>query len=189
MVEEIANKFEAAITKGFINIIVLSILEKMPTHGYRIKKEIEQRTLGIWVPSDSTIYTNLKKMTEDGLIKFKEEAEGEKIRKVYRLTLKGKTILKILLRRHKRIINAVDSLISSVLSEDEFRDLAFTFNNTQYFIPTGLALENVSENMSKNEKIEYLEHQKKQFIIAIGILNTVIGNIDSMLLKIKKENE
>jgi len=43
--------------------------------------------------------------------------------------------------------------------------------------------------MSKNEKIEYLEHQKKQFIIAIGILNTVIGNIDSMLLKIKKENE
>lgn len=188
MVEEIANKFESAITKGFINILVLSILEKTPAHGYKIKKEIEERTLGIWVPPDSSIYTCLKKMTEESLIKYKEESEGERVRKVYKLTLKGRTLLKILLRRHKRIKNAVNSLISSVLSEDEFRDLVFTFNNTQYFLPTNFAIDNLSKNMTLDEKTNYLEHQRNQFSLAIGMLENIIENINSILSKIRKNN-
>ncbi|MBY9006557.1 MAG: helix-turn-helix transcriptional regulator [Candidatus Lokiarchaeota archaeon] len=189
MIEEIANKFESAITKGFINILILSILEKTPTHGYKIKKEIEERTLGIWVPPDSSMYTSLKKMTEDGLVKFKEESEGERVRKVYKLTLKGKSILRILLKRHKRIKRALDSLISSVLSKDEFKDLVFTFNNTQYFLPTNFAFDNQSKDMEKIDKINYLEYQKKQYFSAIGLLKNIIKNIDTTLLKIKKNND
>ena len=42
MVEDIANKFESAITKGFINILILSILEDTPAHGYKIKKNYKK---------------------------------------------------------------------------------------------------------------------------------------------------
>ncbi len=189
MVEEIANKFEGAITKGFINILILSILEQSPSHGYKIKKEIEDRTLGIWVPPDSSIYTSLKKMTEDGLIKYKEESEGERIRKVYKLSLKGRTILRILLKRHKRIKKALDSLILSVLDKDELENLIFTFNDTQYMLPTNFALDNLSKDMAKDDKIKYLENQKIQYSHVITILKNAIENINVKLSNIEQDND
>ena len=47
MVEEISDKFERAMKKGFISTLVLLVLENKPTHGYQIIKEIEERTLGM----------------------------------------------------------------------------------------------------------------------------------------------
>ena len=106
MVEEIADKFQQAIIKGFINIIILSTLDKGPSHGYKIKKEIENRTLGMWIPADSTLYTDLKKMTNDGLIKFIKQTEGERTRKIYELTDKGRKTLSSIVKKEKRMINS-----------------------------------------------------------------------------------
>ena len=70
MAEKIAEKFENAMKTGFISALILIVLEKNPSYGYKVGKEIEKRTLGLWDPPTSTIYTVLKVMTEKGMIKF-----------------------------------------------------------------------------------------------------------------------
>ena len=62
MAEKIAEKFESSMKTGFISSLILIVLEKNPSYGYKIGKEIEKRTLGIWNPPSSTMYTVLKDM-------------------------------------------------------------------------------------------------------------------------------
>ena len=64
MAEKIAEKFENAMKTGFISSLILIVLERKPSYGYKIGKEIEERTLGIWNPPSSTMYTVLKDMTK-----------------------------------------------------------------------------------------------------------------------------
>ena len=54
MVEEITDNFEKAMKKGFLSILILAVLEKNPTHGYKILKQIEKKTLGVWKPPSSS---------------------------------------------------------------------------------------------------------------------------------------
>ena len=63
--------------KGFISTQILLILEKEPCHGYKIGKAIEERTLGVWTPPASTLYTVLNYMHEHELIACTEDQEGK----------------------------------------------------------------------------------------------------------------
>ena len=71
MEEKIAKQFENAMKTGFISSLILNVLEKNPSYGYKIGKDIEKRTLGIWDPPSSTMYTVLKDMTKKQLISFR----------------------------------------------------------------------------------------------------------------------
>jgi DNA-binding PadR family transcriptional regulator len=113
MVENIANKFERTMKKGFINIFVLLVLNKEPTHGYQIKKLIEQRTLGVWSPTDSTMYTVLKDLRDKDLIKQQKTRDPDDSKKVYELTLKGKETLDLLLQKEREIRESMRSIIFS----------------------------------------------------------------------------
>ena len=88
MAEKIAEKFENAMKTGFISALILIVLEKNPSYGYIIGKEIEKRTLGIWDPPSSTIYTVLKYMTEKKLIAFTEKQVEGRNRKIYEVMMK-----------------------------------------------------------------------------------------------------
>ena len=81
--EKIADKFKNAMKTGFISSLILIVLEKNPSYGYKIGKEIEKRTLGIWNPPSSTMYTVLKGMTTKQLITFKEQQVEGRNRKIY----------------------------------------------------------------------------------------------------------
>ncbi len=113
MIENIADKFERTMKKGFVNIFVLLVLNKEPTHGYQIKKLIEQRTLGVWSPTDSTMYTILKDLREKNLIKQKKPQDPENSKKVYELTKKGKDILGLMLKREKEMRESMRTIIFS----------------------------------------------------------------------------
>ncbi|MFX1323431.1 MAG: PadR family transcriptional regulator [Promethearchaeota archaeon] len=111
MVENIANNFERTMKKGFINIFVLLVLNKEPTHGYQIKKLIEQRTLGVWMPTDSTMYTVLKDLRDKDLIQQKETQDPDDSKKVYELTKKGKETLDLLLQREREIRESMRTIL------------------------------------------------------------------------------
>ena len=96
MAEEIAEKFENAMKIGFISALILIVLEKNPSYGYKICKQIEERTLGIWNPPSSTMYTALRDMTRKGLIDFSEKQVEGRNRKIYAVTPRGKETLKIM---------------------------------------------------------------------------------------------
>lgn len=118
MAEKIANKFEKTMKKGFVNIFVLLVLNKEPTHGYQIKKLIEERTSGFWSPSDSTMYTILNKLRDKGLIKLSDQ-DPEDTRKVYELTKKGKDTLKLMIEREREMRDSMRAILFSTTDIDD----------------------------------------------------------------------
>ncbi|MFW9897538.1 MAG: PadR family transcriptional regulator [Candidatus Thorarchaeota archaeon] len=133
MVENIADKFERTMKKGFVNIFALLVLNKEPSHGYQIKKLIEQRTLGFWTPTDSTIYTVLKDLRDKELIKQQETKDQDDSKKVYELTEKGKETLELMLKKEREMRESMRTIIFSTSEDtDEFLE-----DSIQNFILNG----------------------------------------------------
>ena len=113
MIEEISNKFEKAMKKGFISTLILLVLKKESSHGYQIKKAIEERTLGVWAPPDSTIYTILKDLREKNLIKLLEQQKVEDSKRIYEITPEGKETLDIMMKKQNEMRESMRAIITS----------------------------------------------------------------------------
>jgi PadR family transcriptional regulator AphA len=73
---------------------ILTLLETEEGSGYDLLKRFKQRLGFFWNASHQQIYLQLKKMSEDGLIKFDlETQQGRPDRKVYHVTPTGKQVL------------------------------------------------------------------------------------------------
>ena len=181
MLENMADDLEDSMKKGFLNIISLSILGEKPSHGYKIKKNIKKNTYGIWTPPDSSLYTTLKQMTQNGLIMFTEKLKGAKIRKVYHLTQKGKKLLKIISKRRSRIINSIISLLISILPYDESKNEDIT--KSQLYLLNNSLLENLPDE----KKIKIMMEQKvmisQQMEFFAQYIENLNANIDKMTNK------
>ena len=153
--EKIAEKFENAMKAGFISSLILIVLEKNPSYGYKIGKEIEKRTLGIWDPPSSTLYTVLKDMTKKQLITYKEQQVEGRNRKIYEITPKGEATLKLMLEKHKVIEESFETLKTAFLG-DEKGVLPKGFHKIG---PLKLMLTRLDEKSDK-EQLEFLELQK-----------------------------
>jgi DNA-binding PadR family transcriptional regulator len=119
MVENIAAKFEKTMKKGFVNVFVLLVLNKEPTHGYQIKKLIEERTFGVWTPTDSTMYTILKDLRDKDLIIQRNPQDPDDSKKVYELTQKGKTMLDLMLQKEREMRESLRAIILSTTDTDD----------------------------------------------------------------------
>ena len=119
LVENIANKFERTMKKGFVNIFVLMALKREPTHGYQIKKLIEQRTFGFWAPTDSTMYTILKDLKDKNLIKLSANQDPSESKKIYELTERGVETLDLMIHKEAEMRESMRSIISLVTDEDD----------------------------------------------------------------------
>ncbi|MFX0105286.1 MAG: PadR family transcriptional regulator [Candidatus Hodarchaeota archaeon] len=155
MTEKIVEKFENAMKSGFISSLILIVLEKNPSYGYKIGKEIEKRTIGIWDPPSSTLYTVLKDMTKKQLITYKEQQVEGRNRKIYEITPKGKTTLKLMLEKHKIIEESFETLKTALLG-DEKGALPKGFHKIG---PLKLMLTRLDKKPEK-EQVEFLELQK-----------------------------
>lgn len=155
MAEKIAEKFENAMKSGFISSLILIVLERNPSYGYKIGKEIEKRTLGIWDPPSSTLYTVLKDMANKQLITYKEQQVEGRNRKIYEITPKGKATLKLMLEKHKVIEESFETLKTALLG-DEKGVLPKGFHKIG---PLNLMLTRLDEKSDK-EQLEFLELYK-----------------------------
>ncbi|MCX5496943.1 PadR family transcriptional regulator [Kaistia dalseonensis] len=77
------------VADGDLRLIVLSLLEKTPRHGYDVIKAIEELTSGSYSPSPGVIYPTLTFLEEAG--QATATTEGNK--KVYAITDAGKAHL------------------------------------------------------------------------------------------------
>lgn len=80
------------VLKGLIEGLVLHAIEREPTHGYGILKEIEE-SLGE-APNKNQVYPLLQRMEEDGLIRSEEVSEDTRTKQVYHLTRDGESRLR-----------------------------------------------------------------------------------------------
>jgi len=81
---------KSLVCKGDFKILVLSVLQDRPMHGYEITKVIQERAHGIYRPSPGAVYPTLKALLDRGMVKVTEQER----RKVYRITPAGRNYLK-----------------------------------------------------------------------------------------------
>lgn len=79
--------------KGNLALLILHTLSTGTKHGYLIAKEIEQKSEGLLVFSEGTLYPTLHALAKDNLIEaIEQEVDGRK-RRCYHLTTAGRKAL------------------------------------------------------------------------------------------------
>src|SRR3712207_6186036 len=88
-----------------LGFYILAALINRPLHGYAIRQEIEQLTEKRLSPSAATLYENVAKLLDGGLIeRAGEQVIGEgKVRKLYRITGVGEQVLSAELQALDRV--------------------------------------------------------------------------------------
>lgn len=83
------------LTKGSSALLVLSVIESSDMYGYQIIKEIEQRSEDVFSFKEGTLYPILHTFEKDGYVSsYWTESDRGRKRKYYRITDKGKKVLK-----------------------------------------------------------------------------------------------
>lgn len=85
-VPKISNKFRTRCVRAFLDLIIMSILMKGPSHGYNIIARIHRHLLVLLSPG--MIYPRLLSLEKEGLVEKKLSKNGR--RKIYSLTSKGR---------------------------------------------------------------------------------------------------
>jgi PadR family transcriptional regulator PadR len=80
--------------KGSAELLILSLLDPRPRHGYEISKLIEQRSGGALRFQAASLYPLLYRLETRGLIQGRWiEKAGQRRRRYYRLTRQGESVL------------------------------------------------------------------------------------------------
>ena len=85
------KEVQTKLTKGFLDLIVLGLIDSQPMHGYQIITKI-RRSFGVYL-GPSTVYPLLAALEKKGQVASRWNMEGERPRKIYELTNEGKNVL------------------------------------------------------------------------------------------------
>ncbi len=81
--------------KGSAELLILSLVEARPRHGYEISKLIESRSDGVLKFNVASFYPMLYRLEQRGLIEGRwVEKPGQRRRRFYRITSEGRKTLK-----------------------------------------------------------------------------------------------
>jgi PadR family transcriptional regulator, regulatory protein PadR len=98
--------------KGSAEVLILSLLAARPRHGYEIGKLIELRSKGKLQFRIASLYPMLCRLEDRGMIAGRwVEKPGERRRRYYRLTAKGKRLLKEQRATWKEFISALAQIV------------------------------------------------------------------------------
>ncbi len=104
-------KISKELIKGSTSILVLSVLENEDLYGYKIIKEIEDRSEKVFELKEGTLYPILHALEqEDYLESYWDEYDSRK-RKYYHLTKKGKKQLADKKQEWKTFTKSVNNVL------------------------------------------------------------------------------
>jgi len=75
--------------KAQLRLLILSVLERQPEHGYAIAQAIKTRSAGVLGAKEGNLYPALHLLEKDGLLTSTEVNAGGRTRREYRLTEAG----------------------------------------------------------------------------------------------------
>ena len=97
--------------KGSTEILILSLLEDMPRHGYEIGKLIESRSDGVLKLNAASLYPILYRLEARKVIQGSwERKESGRRRKLYRLTATGRKRLARERLSWRSFVSAIDKV-------------------------------------------------------------------------------
>ncbi|MCL4362516.1 MAG: PadR family transcriptional regulator [Candidatus Parvarchaeota archaeon] len=83
------------VPKGLLQPFILRLLTEKPMHGFEIMEQIFEKTDGMWRPGPAAVYPSLAQLERSGYIEaVSKENQGEKARKQYKITEKGRNAIK-----------------------------------------------------------------------------------------------
>jgi len=95
--------------KGSAELLILSLLEARPRHGYEISRLIEQRSRGTLHFHVASLYPLLYRLEERGWLHGRwVEKSGQRRRRYYRLTRRGRKILESQRRNWREFVAGVN---------------------------------------------------------------------------------
>src|ERR1700741_2161524 len=104
--------FNRDLSKGSAELIVLTLLEARPRHGYDLGKLIEERTKGQIRFRIGSLYPILFRLEDRGLIAGRWlEKSGERRRRLYRLTPAGRKFLRAQRTSWEEFVSTVNRMV------------------------------------------------------------------------------
>ncbi|MGD0308970.1 MAG: PadR family transcriptional regulator [Acidobacteriota bacterium] len=101
--------FDRELKKGSAELMILSLIEDRPRHGYEISKLIEQRSGGTVRFYVASLYPLLYRLEKRGWIKGRwVEKAGQRRRRYYRLTAPGRVVLAAQRRGWQAFVEAIN---------------------------------------------------------------------------------
>ena len=106
--------FSAELKKGSTEMLILSLLEDRPRHGYEIGKLIEARSGGRLTFALPSLYPTLLRLENRGWIKGRwVEKAGQRERCFYRLMPDGRRVLKEQQETWKAYVAAINDIMGT----------------------------------------------------------------------------
>lgn len=106
--------FDVEWKKISAELLILSLLEARPRHGYELATLIEQRSDGAVRFYVASLYPLLYRLEKRGWIQGRwVEKSGQRRRRYYRLTPQGKKVLASQRRGWERFVEAVNRITGS----------------------------------------------------------------------------
>ncbi|MHA1229360.1 MAG: PadR family transcriptional regulator [Candidatus Helarchaeota archaeon] len=108
------EKFESEILRGISTLVILSIIKDAGSegiYGYKILKELENKTGSILVIEDGTLYPILKKLKLDEIIEAEKKISSGRERTYYKLTDKGLKIFYHMQGFFSKLIESIGPLL------------------------------------------------------------------------------
>jgi transcriptional regulator len=103
--------FDRELKKGSAELLILSLIEHRPRHGYEISKLIEERSEGALKFNVASFYPLLYRLEKRGFVSGRwVERAGQRRRRYYQLTAQGKTVLKEQRSSWVNFVNAINRI-------------------------------------------------------------------------------
>jgi PadR family transcriptional regulator PadR len=86
--------YERELLKGSTDSLLLSLINRQPTYGYKIIKQLEKRSKGYFLFKEGTLYPALHRLERAGLLQGKwQRLPSGQDRRYYYMTPKGQKAL------------------------------------------------------------------------------------------------
>ena len=103
--------FDRELKKGSAELLILSLVEARPRHGYEISKLIAQRSEGAVHFRVASLYPLLYRLEKRGWIKGRwVEKAGQRRRRFYELTAQGRQVLAAQRRGWQTFVRAINRI-------------------------------------------------------------------------------
>lgn len=166
--------------KGYIRVGILILLSKKQAHGYEIMKEIKDRTKGFWRPTAGGVYPILRSLEKSGYIKGEWTAQNNRKIKTYKITEKGKLILKNAIIKQNEIANNINALF------EEFAKDVLNMEPKSFPMPVIPAPFSAFLEEKTGESMGKLRQQKKHLTQQVKILQGELWAVDKKIAEKRK---
>jgi DNA-binding PadR family transcriptional regulator len=169
--------------KGYIRMGILILLNKKPSHGYEIMKEINSRTKGFWKPTAGGVYPILRDLEKSAYIKGEWQIQKNRQLKVYKITESGELILRRAIVKQSEISNNIGNLFQ------EFAREVLNIETVNASMPNmpSLFTPFLEDKTTSEETLKHLEHQRKHAYEAVKMMQDQLKQIDKKIREIKKQ--